>query len=319
MSNSVELQRQYQVLVIEDEPTNIAVITGCLHQTVNISIAKTKSKALQILKERSFDVVLLDILLPDGNGFDICQEVVSNKEVYGVSNIIFMTSLDSPDDEAKGLSLGASDYIHKPINCQVLKARVKLQLQLIRKTELLDRLARIDGLTEIPNRRAFDDQLEKEWQRARREKKCLSLALLDIDYFKQYNDLYGHPAGDQCLKQLAFCLTKSFQRGSDFVARYGGEEFGVLLYGAGLEKSIELLNNSLMYFIEQKIPHQGSQVKKIVSFSTGLCTAYPEKDHFSHFLESTDKMLYQAKEQGRARVRGVLLSDLGINQSPRSE
>jgi len=313
MSNSKELQRQYQVLVIEDEPANIAVITGCLQQDVNISIAKTKSKSLEILKERSFDVVLLDVLLPDGNGFDICQEVMSNKEVYSVGSIIFMTSLDSPDDEAKGLSLGASDYIHKPINCQVLKARIKLQLQLIRKTELLDHLARIDGLTEIPNRRAFDSQLEKEWQRAKREKKCLTLALLDIDYFKQYNDLYGHPAGDQCLKQLAFCLTKFFQRGSDFVARYGGEEFGVLLYDTELEKSIELLNNSLMYFIDQKIPHLGSEVKKVVSFSAGLCTAFPEKDQFTHFVESADQMLYQAKEQGRARVRGVLLLDLGVN------
>lgn len=305
-----ELYRQYQILIVEDEPANIAVISGCMDPDDTIAIAKTKQKALQLLSERSFDVVLLDILLPDGNGFDICKEVVAHRDLYGMASIIFMTSMDSPDDEARGLSLGASDYIHKPINGPVLSARIKLQKRLIRQSELLDHLARIDGLTEIPNRRAFDDQLEKEWNRAKRENKTLSLALLDIDYFKGYNDHYGHPAGDQCLKQIACILSDFFHRGSDLVARYGGEEFAIILFDADLEESKALVNKLLKTLIDRNIPHLASQVANCVSFSAGLCTALPANDQSRHFLTCADEMLYQAKEQGRARVCGTLLAEL---------
>lgn len=306
-------RRKYQVLVVEDEAVNIRIISGCLSQDYVLVLAKTKKKALQILDQRCFDVVLLDIQLPDGNGLEICQHIVSNRETYGEVSIIFMTSMNTPDDEAKGLSIGANDYIHKPINCVVLKARLKIQTELIRKTELLERLARIDGLTEIPNRRAFDDELKKEWQRARREKKSLSLALLDIDYFKQYNDIYGHPAGDLCLHQVAASLSLSFKRSSDFIARYGGEEFAVILNDTDLDKSNELLNKSLNSLLNQAIPHSGSQVKNVVSFSAGVCTAAPDKDDYEHFLTAADQMLYKAKEQGRARICGVILSHCRSN------
>ncbi|WDE03377.1 diguanylate cyclase [Thalassomonas viridans] len=308
MKEKNQLPRQYRILLVEDEPANIQMIAGCLSTDYILAIAKTRKKALELLSTSSFDLMLLDIQLPDGNGFEICQQVVANREKYGNISIIFMTSLDSPDDEARGLSLGGSDYIHKPVNAVVLRARVKLQIQLFRKNELLEHLTCFDGLTEIPNRRAFDDQLEKEWHRARRERKALSLAILDIDYFKQYNDLYGHPAGDQCLRIMAANLTTSFVRNSDFIARYGGEEFAVILYDTDLETAIQLMEKSLAAFIGKNIEHQGSVINACVTFSAGICTATPEADTFNNFLNTADKELYQAKAQGRARICGKYLS-----------
>ena len=303
-----QLPRQYRILLVEDEPANIQMIAGCLSTDYTLSIAKTRKKALELLEDSPFDLMLLDIQLPDGNGFEICQHVVASREKYGNISIIFMTSLDSPDDEARGLSLGGNDYIHKPVNDVVLRARVKLQIQLIRKNELLEHLTCFDSLTEIPNRRAFDDQLEKEWQRARREHKSLSLAILDIDYFKQYNDLYGHPAGDQCLRIMAANLTRSFARSSDFIARYGGEEFAVILYDNELETAIQLMEKSLAAFIARNIEHQGSNVNDCVTFSAGICAATPITDSFSDFLNTADKQLYQAKALGRARICGKRLA-----------
>lgn len=310
MASFQEQNRQYTILVVEDEATVLQVITGYLSSYYHILIAKTRQKALELLESKEIDIVLLDVNLPDGNGFEICYQVRTHKEIYGDICIIFMTGLESSDDEITGLKLGANDYIHKPINCTVLKARVDLQAELIRKTRLLSELTKIDGLTEIPNRRAFDEQLKQEWNRAKREGKLLSLALLDIDYFKQFNDTYGHPAGDLCLKKLAWCLKESFQRSSDFYARYGGEEFAVILYDAGLDDAVEKLNATLNKLVELDIEHKSAKQKDYVTFSTGLSTANPTKDDFENFLESADKLLYQAKENGRSQVCGRLLSDI---------
>jgi len=226
----------------------------------------------------------------------------THKEIYGDICIIFMTALESSDDEITGLKLGANDYIHKPINCTVLKARVDLQAELIRKNKLLSELIKIDGLTEIPNRRAFDEKLHQEWNRAKREDRVISLAMLDIDYFKQFNDTYGHPAGDLCLKKLAWCLKQSFQRSSDFFARYGGEEFAVILYGADLEDAKEKLNATLNKLVDLNIEHKTIKQRKYVTFSAGLSTATPTKDEFEEFIESADALLYQAKDKGRAQI-----------------
>lgn len=306
-------QEPYRILIVEDEPSNIQVIAGCLSSDYQLLIAKSRQKALQLLQTHKVDLILLDVNLPDGNGFDICKQVLSEQEDLSEISIVFMTGRDSPEDEAKGLSLGANDYIHKPINCAVLQARVKLQFQLKRRTSLLSQLARIDGLTEIPNRRAFDDRLENEWRRSVREKKPLSLAILDIDYFKQFNDIYGHPAGDRCLKSVAYCLTEVFQRGSDFFARYGGEEFVVLLYDADRLSATNMLQQLLDKVSELRIPHQGSLVKDSVTFSAGICTVSPPEGNHEKFLAVADEMLYQAKQQGRAKICSQELGDMNAS------
>jgi diguanylate cyclase (GGDEF)-like protein len=256
------------------------------------------------------DILLLDIKLPDGDGMELCREVMSNNDQYGDVRVVFMTGLTSADDEVRGLNLGASDYIHKPINSAVLFARVRLQAQLIRRNELLANLARIDGLTEIPNRRAFDTQLSNEWSRAKREESSLVLAIVDIDHFKLFNDHYGHPEGDKCLHAVAQFFTKTFKRGSDFVARYGGEEFAILLSGLDLNTAMQLFEKAQRDIEALGILHEVSPTKPTVSFSAGLCYTAPNSSSPDGFLAQADQQLYKAKKLGRAQTQGNLfLSD----------
>jgi len=301
--SSVLEERQYRILIVEDDPINIAIISGFLGSLYTLYIAKTQEKAFSILAETEIDLVLLDINLPDGNGFQICRKLVSQKHIYRDIHIVFMTGMDKAEDEAKGITLGAHDYITKPINETVLKARLKLQFQLIRQKELLSNLARIDGTTEINNRRAFDDHIRSEWLRATREQHPISLCLLDLDYFKQFNDTYGHPAGDECLRELAKCLESVVHRSSDFVARYGGEEFAIIFYKTETQLAKQMVRQALDKFMAKKIPHARSEVSDYVSFSAGISGAVPVRNNdVNDIIRAADKQLYDAKRGGRARV-----------------
>lgn len=302
----------YHVLVVEDDVTAQQIVTDKLESDYLVTVVDGKAKALEELKSQKYHIVLLDIVLPDGSGLDICREIKANHDKYGEINVIFITGKDKPSDEILGIKLGASDYISKPINVSVLKARVDLQAQLIRKTELLANLARIDGLTEIPNRRAFNDHLEKSWNHARRISAPLSLAIIDIDYFKQYNDIYGHPAGDECLKSLAHCLKSNVKRGADHVARYGGEEFVVMLFDCDLQEATKIMEELLENFTALSIPHAASEVADFMTFSGGLCTVFPEQEDSSSLVRAADVLLYQAKEQGRARIIGNYMHKMGM-------
>ncbi len=315
MRNAEPRDNPYRILIIEDDPTQLHLISGCLRYDYAISVAKTQQAGLAILATGNIDIVLLDITLPDGSGFEICRELRSNKGLYGEIAIIFMTGHDSMDDEVHGLRLGANDYIRKPFNYSVLRARIELQVQLLRKTQLLSQLANLDGLTEIPNRRAFDERLNNEWNRAKRDHLPLSLAILDIDYFKEYNDNYGHSAGDDCLKKLANCLRQTIGRSADFFARYGGEEFVIILYNAPIEDARALMQRILHNFRQLAIVHEHSQASSIVTFSAGVTTAYPVADQFSAFFDSADRYLYHAKTAGRNRICSGLCMEQTCQES----
>jgi len=298
--------------MVEDDETSQHIVLDKLIEDYEVVVVSTKAQAMDRLNTELFHIMLLDIGLPDGSGLDICRTIKADHDTYGEIHIIFITGKDKPADEIQGLKLGASDYITKPINVSVLKARVDLQAQLIRKTDLLANLARIDGLTEIPNRRAFDDHLEKSWSHARRISAPLSLAILDIDYFKQYNDIYGHPAGDQCLISLASCLRDNIKRGSDFYARYGGEEFVVVLFDCDLKQAANILESLLDSFAALGTPHAASKVADYITFSGGLCTAFPDKQDAASLLKAADTLLYKAKADGRARICGDYLHKLEL-------
>ncbi len=294
--------KDFTLLIVEDEPANIHMLAHCLSNRYKLVIAKDKQTAMAALDENAIDLILLDVNLPDGNGFDICRQIRSEVEKYADVHIIFMTALNTAEDEAKGLDLGANDYIQKPINTKVLNARVDIQIDLIRKNRLLSQLVNYDGLTEIPNRRAFDQKFQSELNRAQRSSTSISLAMIDIDFFKQFNDIYGHPAGDACLKQMAWCLKSTFKRNYDFYARYGGEEFAVILIGANSDTARDKLEKALDTLIAQNIEHKGSKVKNVVSFSAGVCTSEEGQGTVEQLLDCADQLLYKAKEQGRAQV-----------------
>lgn len=302
MQNSV-LSGKPSLLIVDDDPTVIQILVEYLETNFQLSIAKSRARALELLQSKPFDLVLLDVNLPDGNGIDICKEIKGSRDYSDSLVIIFMTGHYSTELEAKGLSVGANDYIYKPVNQEVLLARINLQLNQIRKTKLLAHLAKVDGLTEIGNRRAFDEQLTQEWFRSKREGKYMTLLLIDIDYFKQYNDTYGHPAGDKCLQRIAQCLTTSYRRHSDFCFRFGGEEFAVILYDTDIRSANSLVQNMMNNLNQLNIPHSHSEVSDRVTVSAGICDSRKDFKNPKELLDHCDSLLYEAKHQGRNQVQ----------------
>lgn len=300
----VHVVEKHQILIVEDDPVNINVLVGTLRDDYVLFIAKTKEKALKLLVEKNIELVLLDLHLPDGNGLDICKLVRDERETYSSPAIIVMTGSGNSDDELRSLEYGANDFISKPLHNQILKARIEIQVDLLRKTSLLNKLARIDGLTEVANRRAFDESLAREWHRCKRAGQPLSLLLIDVDEFKKYNDAYGHTSGDMCLRQVAKLLIEVFKRASDLVARFGGEEFAVIMPNTEQKDAIALANVALGKMVEKNIPHQTSSVHDVVTFSGGLITTFPVDIDLiaEEIINQADVQLYNAKEEGRARI-----------------
>lgn len=295
-------EQNTEILIVDDDPTVIKTLCNYLASSYKLSVAKTKLKAMELIKSGNYSLVLLDVNLPDGNGLEICTKIKSSYAYADSISIVLMTGEHSTEQEAIGLRLGASDYIYKPINESVLKARVELQLDIQRRTFLLSQLAHIDALTEVGNRRAFDGQIDAELNRARRENKSVALALLDIDYFKQYNDTYGHPAGDVCLKELASCLKQSFKRHSDFCFRYGGEEFAVIMYDTNENEACRLMYNALVRYRELEIPHKNSPISNVVTFSAGVTADNAKSVSPLELTKRADEALYQAKKSGRNKI-----------------
>jgi diguanylate cyclase (GGDEF)-like protein len=208
-----------------------------------------------------------------------------------------------------GLEAGAVDYIAKPINPPIVRARVSTHLALKLQRDYLQILVRQDALTSLINRRGLDELLSREWRRAARARKPLSLLMLDIDSFKAYNDSYGHMAGDQCLQQVSSCLGSVLHRGGDYLVRYGGEEFAVLLTDTPFE-FLQLLGERLRTAVEDMmIPHANSIVKNVVTISIGGASVVPvHTDKPEALMLEADRMLYKVKNGGR---NGVQVSDLG--------
>lgn len=302
MSQPTEPSRQYHLLVVEDDTSTLHLITSTLQGVYRVSIAKTLERARILLSQQNFDLVLLDVNLPDGSGFDLCRDIIAGNDLFHAAQVIFMTGMTSSDDELTGLTLGATDYIHKPLNPEILKARLRNQTQLIRRSELLAKLANIDSLTEIPNRRAFEERFTQEWNRAKRHEVPLTVIMVDIDQFKQYNDCYGHPAGDVCLQEVATLLMRHFKRGSDLVSRYGGEEFVILLPETDNATALQLCNNACQAVRDKAIEHKGSTSTPYVTLSAGVCTTIPKDGNGKELMQMADDQLYQAKARGRNQI-----------------
>src|SRR5471032_1989597 len=173
------------------------------------------------------DLVLLDVVMPGLDGFDVCRRLKSHPSSAAIP-VIFVTALEDIGEEAHGFDVGAVDYITKPIRPAIVRARVRTHVELKRTRDILEQLASVDPLTGIANRRRFDAAIGDEWRRSRRRGRWLSLALVDVDHFKQFNDRYGHLAGDACLRAIATSLAQSTRRAGELAARYGGEEFGLI-------------------------------------------------------------------------------------------
>ncbi len=292
------------VLAVEDDTAIQALLRAVLGTEYNLKIAGDGATALLAAAECGPDLVLLDVILPDIDGREVCRQLKANTRLATVP-VIFLTSLSDPAHEIEGLEAGGIDYLAKPINPAILKARVANHLDLKRSRDALERMARLDGLTGLANRRTFDDMLAREWRRLARTNHPLAVIMMDVDYFKPYNDGYGHGGGDACLRQVAAAATAALQRPADVVARYGGEEFVALLPDTTLDGALMVAEAIRAAVISLAIPHKGSKVAPHVTLSLGVACTVPQSDgNPQDLLEAADQELYAAKSGGRNQVRG---------------
>ncbi|NDV27459.1 diguanylate cyclase [Desulfovibrio sp. JC010] len=303
------MEEKAKILIVDDERLNLNVLSDLLRQDYKVVLAKNGNQALdRINSENPPDLVLLDVLMPEMDGYEVLRKIKSRDETKAIP-IVFITALDSEHDEARGLEMGAVDYIRKPFHPPIVKARVKNHLIIARQRKLLEGLANLDGLTEMPNRRSFELALEREWRRCSRSGDYMSLAMLDVDCFKQYNDNYGHTAGDEVLKKVADVLQAEVGRPSDVAARYGGEEFVLLLPETDSDGGRYLAEKIRVLIAELEIKHEFSSVSNVLTVSLGGVTVVPSTFAKAQDLTvGADSMLYEAKRRGRNMVLWTDLS-----------
>ncbi|MFC7420380.1 diguanylate cyclase domain-containing protein [Iodobacter arcticus] len=285
------------ILVVDDEPNNIEMLAGMLDDQYELRFAVSAQEALTAIKEMPKpDLILLDVMLPDMNGYAICERIKEDPATADIP-IIFVTSLGDPEQEEKGFAVGGADYIVKPCRALSIKARIRNQLEMKRTRELLHRLAITDGLTSLANRRHFDEALKQEMQRLQRQGGQLSLVLIDVDFFKRFNDYYGHPAGDECLRRIAAVIATELRRPADLTARIGGEEFACLLPETSLAGAYIVAERIRQTVLSLKMPHQSSTISDYVTVSVGVATS--SGTEAAHLYQRADIQLYIAKTSGR--------------------
>ena len=321
------------VLIVDDSSYNLYALEEILSSNgINILKASSGNEALNLMLDKDIAIVLLDVQMPDMNGFEVAEIMRSYEKTRNIP-IIFITGINKEEDYIfRGYECGAVDYIYKPIKNEILKSKVKVfinlhnqrqvitnqnfmlkdQIDELNKTkkkleeanERLWEMANLDGLTMIPNRRSFDIKLSEEFKRMKRDRKPLSLMMIDIDYFKKYNDHYGHIKGDDVLKDVANMLDKAVKRPGDFVARYGGEEFVVLLPDTILEGAKFLSIRIMQELQAMKIEHNKSEMSKYLTVSIGISVLGSDdrKTTPQQLVNKADIALYIAKNKGRNRI-----------------
>lgn len=316
------------ILVVDDDASSIQLMASILADLGTLRFATCGTDAMRLAREQAPDLMLLDAEMPGMSGFDVLGAM---KLDAGLANVpvILVTSHCEAAFEVAGLEKGAVDFIGKPVNAALVRARAKTQLHIKRLADELRHRSATDALTGVANRRRFDDSLDHEWRRARRYGDPLSLLMIDVDHFKPFNDRYGHPAGDACLRAVAQSLVCATARPADLVARYGGEEFTVLLpltrrcgaehVARGVLDAIESLG----------IVHETSSTSRHVTVSVGVacyddesaCWMSPSADaRFANelrlkyaptdLIRAADAALYSAKHAGRAQARFLDIADL---------
>ena len=290
------------VLVVDDEKPNRDLLAELLKHDCRVILAKNGTQAIDRAHEMQPDLILLDVLMPGMSGHQVIQTLKHDDATRHIP-VIFISALDSPDDEEHGLDLGAVDYITKPFHPSIVRKRVRNHLQSVHHRHLLENLAMIDSLTEIANRRRYNEALENEWRRCARSSSPLSLTIIDVDHFKAYNDRLGHAAGDCILRNVATTLTAFMRRPGDLAARYGGEEFILLLPQVDAEAAAHLANEIRTAVEAMHLPHPDSPVSQYVTISLGGMTVTPTDGQVDpEFFVNADTALYTAKAKGRNRV-----------------
>lgn len=302
MLDDIDLGRRQRILIVEDVKLNAQILVNALKDTYDLRVAHNGVEALAMVREEMPDLILLDIIMPEMDGYEVCARLQSDPNTRDIP-ILFLTALEGDQNEAYGIELGAMDYIRKPFNVPIVKAKIRNHLELKRYKDILKRDSRIDGLTRIPNRRRFDEAYVEERDRARRTKTPLAVLMIDLDRFKLYNDAYGHLQGDDVLRLVAQTLYHALHRPGDLVARWGGEEFGVLLPQTDLEGAVIVAERLRKAVWELEIPHESSPVAKVLTVSIGVAASKAGQPwSYDMLLQWADEAVYRAKAEGRNKV-----------------
>ncbi|GLX80385.1 diguanylate cyclase response regulator [Thalassotalea insulae] len=289
---------QWHVLIVEDDDINFEVLKAMFNTENIIARSATGNDCISYCESRRPDIILMSISLPDITGLEICKILRSNKATADII-IVFITSNSDDETQLSCWNAGANDFVCKPVNLSTLKKRLEAQVKLFRQTQLFKELSHKDGLTGVFNRRYLDNELPKLLALANRNKIPFCVFMIDIDWFKLYNDCYGHLSGDSCLKKVALEISKHLNRGSDALCRYGGEEFVCLLPGTDTEGALKLANKLVKHIHSQLIEHKLSPLKYL-SVSVGVAvTDVCENLNEKAWLTAADEALYQAKHKGR--------------------
>ncbi|WP_434927400.1 diguanylate cyclase domain-containing protein [Shewanella sp. HL-SH2] len=296
-----------KILIVDDQPLNIKILHQLFHQEFDVYMATGGKQAIEVCQKVKPDVILLDIEMPGMSGLQVCEEI-KNNPITANAAVVFVTAHFDEELEVKGFQLGAVDFIHKPINSIITTTRVKNQFLLKRQSDILRAIALLDSLTGLANRRQFERSLPESWRHCIRHNKHLSLVMLDVDFFKRYNDTYGHQEGDNCLRAVAQAIYGIALRPYDLVARYGGEEFVCILPDTDSEGAVSIAQKMVQAVQALAIEHTDSSISSTVTISAGVATILPTLDEtWEQVLKEADMQLYQAKESGRNQVKGITL------------
>lgn len=299
------------VLIADDDKLTRLMLAQTLERDgYRVIEACNGRECLEMFELTRPNIVLLDAMMPELNGFECCQQLLSLPNSEHVP-VLMITGLEDRASVDWAFESGATDYVTKPINVAVLRRRVRLLIEKSQITQALDRanqelqrLAYIDGLTQVSNRRTFDEYLAQEWLHMERARSPLSLILCDVDHFKTYNDSHGHQAGDACLQQIAATLGQVVRQPTDLVARYGGEEFAIILPNADAERVVEIGHRIRTKVSEILVnPDEPAALKQAITLSVGVASVIPSAERTVEDLVScADRALFQAKAAGRGRV-----------------
>jgi diguanylate cyclase (GGDEF)-like protein len=290
------------ILIVDDETSNLMVLNKILSEEYMVFTAKSGEEALSRIEADPPDLILMDIVMSGIDGFEVLRRLKEAPETKNIP-VMIITGLNNDADEEKGLLLGAVDYIAKPFKNAIVLARVKTHIQIVLQIRMIERLGLVDPLTDIPNRRCFNERLSIEWRRAVRDSQPISFMMMDVDKFKTYNDTYGHPQGDVLLKTIAGIFSAAVHRPGDLAARLGGEEFGILLPETDLAGALQIAEDIRSKVEAVRVPTVDGKTKTRTTISIGVASLIPTKESASEDLISkADELLYKAKESGRNKV-----------------
>lgn len=323
-----------KILLVEDSATlrhaMCQYISEAGHQPL---VAESGEEAMQMLEGTPVDLIIMDVEMPGLDGFETTRLIREWLGGHWIP-IIFLTGKNEDDSYREGIEAGGDDYLIKPISPVIIKAKIRamariaeMRDQLKQLNAELEALSKLDSLTQILNRRTFNELADHEWLLAQRHQSPTSVLMIDVDHFKPYNDHYGHPAGDECLRLIVAGIKECLHRPSDLLGRFGGEEFIVLLPEtdrAGAERVAQCINQKIRAL---HLEHKFSPTASVITLSIGGATCnYTTGHKLEEVIKNADRALYKAKNSGRdcARVedlashRTLLIAERNTNQLHRT-